>query len=252
LSCGGFSYGSTEDYSISIQSLYACDLGAMSWDYPAMSSNDLTATEAVMITVVNVGTAAQSNFTVWYSLDNGVTQTTELVTTSVPSGVTYQHTFAANANFSTPGTFDCEFGVTLACDSNALNDSQALQVVNATSVSTFPYFQNFEAANFWQAGGAGSWAEGTPSANVINAAYSGTTSWATNLTGNHSANEYSWVESPFFNLSTLTAPVVEFKMWYEIHTAYADGLPSVYHRWWCYLAACWYWFGCFNRRSKRR
>jgi parallel beta-helix repeat protein len=227
LACGTFSYGSTEDYTVSIQSLFACDLAVLSWDLPLIQSNDLTAAETVMVTIKNVGTAAQSNFSVWYSIDGGVSQTTELVTMSLPSGTTYQHTFAATANFSVTGVYDCEFGVTLACDSFLLNNATALQVTNASSITSFPYFQNFETPNFWLAVN-GSWEQGTPSAPTINTAYSGSTVWATTLAGAYGNNEYSIVESPFFNFSSLTAPVVEFKMWHEIQLGNTDGAAFQY------------------------
>ncbi len=227
-SCASYSYGETEDYSISIMSPYDCDLMAISWDTPLLSSNDLTAAETVMVTVKNVGTLAQSNFNVAYSIDGGTTFVTELVTTSLPANTSYQHTFATPADFSVPGIFDCEFNVSLACDSNTTNDAMQVQVTNASSIATFPYFQNFEAANFWQIGGGGSWAQGIPDANVINSAYSGVNAMVTNLTGNYSSNEYSWVESPFFNMTTLSAPVVEFKMWYETQGSYTDGVALQY------------------------
>ena len=98
------------------------------------------------------------------------------------------------------------------------------------TITTFPYFQDFESGSgSWTSGGtASSWAYGTPAASVINSAFSGTNVWTTNLTGNYNSSELSWVESPLFNFSTLSNPVIEFKMWYELQTPYLDGVCLQY------------------------
>src|SRR5688572_1197725 len=87
-----------------------------------------------------------------------------------------------------------------------------------TTISTYPYFENFDgaAATGWTSAGTNnSWAIGKPAKSVINTAYSGTKSWVTNLTGNYSANEQSFVASPCFNMTSLTLPVVEMKIWWN-------------------------------------
>lgn len=58
---------------------------------------------------------------------------------------------------------------------------------------------------------------------TINSSYSAPNVWATNLTGNYANSEVSWIQSPEFNFTGLTAPIVEFKMWYIIQTTYTDG-----------------------------
>src|SRR6478735_7816897 len=88
----------------------------------------------------------------------------------------------------------------------------------STTISTYPYLQNFEGATApgWFSGGTSStWALGTPAKTVINSAASGTKAWVTGLTGNYSISEQSFVESPCFNMSTLVLPVVELKVWWE-------------------------------------
>ncbi|MBK0401888.1 T9SS type A sorting domain-containing protein [Adhaeribacter sp. BT258] len=86
-----------------------------------------------------------------------------------------------------------------------------------STISSYPYYQNFEAgAGGWTSGGNNSsWALGQPNKLVINSAASGTKSWATNLSGNYNANEQSFVESPCFNTNSLTQPVVEMKIWWN-------------------------------------
>lgn len=223
------SSGNKPQMKLTFSPLYDCDLKADSWDAPGLFSSDLTAAESVTVTVRNVGNVAQSGYNVAYSIDNGTTWVTETISATLPAASTYQHTFATTADFSLSGDYDCLFSVSLACDSNATNDQLAVTVNNASSVTSFPYFQNFESTQQWVAGGtASSWALGVPSASVINSAASPVNCWTTNLTGNYNSNEYSWVESPFFNLSSLTAPVIEFKMWYDIQTGFSDGAALQY------------------------
>lgn len=91
-------------------------------------------------------------------------------------------------------------------------------------ITTFPYFENFDGTSTWTSGGtASTWALGTPTTTDINSAFSSPNAWVTNLTGNYASNELSYVQSPVFNFTGLTAPVVEFKMNYVIQNAYTDG-----------------------------
>ena len=93
-------------------------------------------------------------------------------------------------------------------------------------ITSYPYSEDFEAGNGgWEAtnGATGTWALGTPSASIINSAASGTKAWATNLSGNYNASENSFVKSPVFDLSTLTAPSIEFSVWWNSEFSW-DGM----------------------------
>src|SRR6478736_2255918 len=87
-----------------------------------------------------------------------------------------------------------------------------------TTISSFPYFENFDGAGLagWTNGGTNaSWNLGKPTKSIINSTASGAKCWVTSLTGNYSSNEQSFVESPCFNMSTLVLPVVEMKIWWN-------------------------------------
>ncbi|MGB6269930.1 MAG: hypothetical protein WBF67_13065, partial [Olleya sp.] len=87
-----------------------------------------------------------------------------------------------------------------------------------SQITTYPYLEDFEAGDGgWIADNTtnGTWALGTPAATVINSAASGANSWATNLVGNYNNGDSSFVTSPVFDLSTLTAPSIEFSIWWE-------------------------------------
>ncbi|MBK0404925.1 immune inhibitor A, partial [Adhaeribacter sp. BT258] len=86
-----------------------------------------------------------------------------------------------------------------------------------TPISTFPYFENFEASNgSWTSGGSNSsWAWGTPAKPTIIGAASGTKAWVTNLAGTYNSSEASAVTSPCFNFSTLVQPIFQAKIWWS-------------------------------------
>jgi hypothetical protein len=96
----------------------------------------------------------------------------------------------------------------------------------SAQITTFPYFQDFEASNgsFTHAiyGSVDDWAWGHPTAGV-SAAHSGQKCWATNLTGSYNNNNDCALITPSMNFSTLTHPVVTFWMAYESEV-YWDGM----------------------------
>lgn len=100
-----------------------------------------------------------------------------------------------------------------------------------STISSFPYFENFELSNGnWTAGGnASSWAWGLPVKPVINAGSGSTKGWITgglNSPG-YNNNENSWLQSPCFNLAALTNPYIKFKVFWETEKKY-DGASFQY------------------------
>ena len=87
------------------------------------------------------------------------------------------------------------------------------------TVSNFPFREDFESTNGnWIAGGVSSdWKWGAPSKPVINAAASGLKCWMTgelNRTG-YAGGQHAWLQSPCFNFTNLSNPLVVFKVFWE-------------------------------------
>jgi gliding motility-associated-like protein len=101
----------------------------------------------------------------------------------------------------------------------------------STTISSFPYVQDFETSSGnWTGGGTNnSWAWGTPVKPTISSAGSGSKCWVTGgLTGSsYNSCERSYVESPCFNFTSLTKPVVTFKILWECENKF-DGLTFQY------------------------
>jgi hypothetical protein len=84
-------------------------------------------------------------------------------------------------------------------------------------VSSFPYTQNFDLPGVtgWVSGsvtGTNDWVVGTPAKTQINAAYSAPNCWITKTSGSYSGNTDIYVESPQFDLTSVTTdPVIRFR-----------------------------------------
>lgn len=90
-------------------------------------------------------------------------------------------------------------------------------------VSSYPYNEDFEnGANGWIAGSLlsnpmGSWALGDPSGKaVLHHAHSGVNCWTTNLLGNTTTGERSFLESPDFDFSNLLLPKLSLWMQHSL------------------------------------
>lgn len=99
-------------------------------------------------------------------------------------------------------------------------------------ISSFPYAEDFEAGNGqsdaggWTSGGTNSsWVLGylnpyfLPSQAPLTYAPFGDHAWVTHSYGNYNNNENSWVQSPVFDLSSLTTPHIQLKIWYDCQTS---------------------------------
>jgi len=100
----------------------------------------------------------------------------------------------------------------------------------ATPINSFPYSQDFEISDGgWVTGTssatvASDWEWGSPAKTVITGAASGTKCWiAGGLTKtSYNNGERSWLQSPCFDISSLSNPEISFKAFWETERRY-DG-----------------------------
>ncbi len=183
----------------------------------------LTSQELVTVILTNRGTASQSNIpvTVTFTRPGGGTQTlTRVVAGPVGSGVSVPVFFTQQQDLSARGCYNFQAYATLATDEVRPNDTVRIEVCNLliAVTPTTPYQQTFEAAGHgWSQRGGGRWALGTPAKSNIQGAASGNRAWVSAGLGTnrYSVTENSSVVSPCFDISSLTNPVVELKIWYE-------------------------------------
>ncbi len=185
--------------------------------------------DTVRVEVINFGTAAQSAVPLSYTINGGAPVNGTLAGPINP-GDTVIYTFPTLANLSTPGAYVIRAYPSQPNDADFTNDTSRKTVNNIPVISTFPYVQGWENGNGgWVAGGESStWALGTPTtAGGVAAAYNGSNAWLTNLTGNYNPSERSFIESPCFDLSSLSNVRVRLGVFWETEGAY-DGLNMQY------------------------
>ena len=192
------------------------DIQLVSIDTPYAVSCGLDATVPVMVTVRNTSNAVINNIPVVLKVDGNIIATEAIIT--IPASSAIQYTFTATADLSAVGDHNIEVWVALITDNYRENDTARAVINNLPMVTTFPYLQNFELGNgSWYAGGARtSWEYGTPVSPKINRAASGSKAWKTRIAGYYNDAEYSYLYSPCFNISGMTAPTLSLSIAMDI------------------------------------
>ncbi len=192
------------------------DIQLVSVDTPYTVSCGLSAAVPVKVTVRNTSNAIINNIPITLKVD-GVVIANETIT-SIAASSSVQYTFTATANLTTSGNHIIEVWSALATDTYNQNDTVSSTVNNLPLVSSFPYLQNFETNNgSWYTGGLlSSWEYGTPISPKINRAASGSKAWKTRIAGYYNDNEFSYLYSPCFDISTMTNPTLSFSVAMDI------------------------------------
>jgi len=94
-------------------------------------------------------------------------------------------------------------------------------------INVFPFLEDFEAGQGgWISGGGNSdWTWGTPAKTRINSAGSGNSCWISGGLSNPSYNggQKSWIQSPCFDFSNLSRPLVKFMVFWDTERQYDGG-----------------------------
>lgn len=197
------------------------DIGMLAINSPDKTGCGLSANEPVSIKVKNYQNAALNNIQVSYRVNNGpvVTETIPLLAASRDT----DYVFIQRADLSAYTDYKLDVWAKYSSDNYSSNDSILSYTFHGSPViSTYPYYQDFETSNgnFYTYGTNGTWQWGTPAKSIINKAASGNRAWSTNLNGNYSDYETSYLVTPCFNLSGLTNPVLSFSHIYEVEEDY--------------------------------
>ncbi len=178
----------------------------------------------ISVTVVNTG---QNNIVAGDTLifSYGSVIENYILPADMLSGDTLVYTFTT-AYTPVSGSNSVTVTATYSMDSFAGDNTYSFNFVARPQITQFPYMEDFEnGTGGWVEDNTnnGTWAFGTPNNGTIVGANSGGNAWGTgNLTGNYNNNEYSWVESPCFDLSQLCNPVIELAI--NVHSEYSwDG-----------------------------
>ncbi|MDD2942788.1 MAG: carboxypeptidase regulatory-like domain-containing protein [bacterium] len=171
----------------------------------------------------NVGLSSESGFQVWYQLDGGA-KVYEAISGTLLQSSAATHTFSSGIDRSNPGSHSISYGVELAGDEDISNDSDNTALTVYAPLA--PGLETFESGpGYWGSGGVNNtWDFGTPTKSAPNSAASGVNAWISgSLNGSYANNEMSYVDSPCFDLSSLTDPYVKLSLWQNTES-YHDGM----------------------------
>ncbi|HRZ41477.1 MAG TPA: GEVED domain-containing protein [Bacteroidales bacterium] len=217
--CGTYTWGETEDYMVTISPQANCDAGVIAILQPTATAA-AGATVPVYAKFMNFGsdTIQPGNLSIATKLNNGTPVVTPYPNALPPMAIDSMLLPSITVNLGNNSL--CVYSV-LACDSVLFNNEQCMGVFGEF-VTAVPYFDDFDANNYWQKPASSvNWQYGTPAANIINSAYSGTKSWVTNLTGDYSNNANDYIVSPGFNFSALGITdtiTLSFYHWMDVQT----------------------------------
>ncbi|PKV48491.1 putative secreted protein (Por secretion system target) [Aquimarina sp. MAR_2010_214] len=104
-----------------LNNLFSVDVGAAELISPAPDSGVTVSEEAIVITLYNYGSTAQTNIPVFYTLNNGA-RVEEVFTGTLQPQTEVSYTFTTLADVTGTGTFQFQLGTALTADENAEND----------------------------------------------------------------------------------------------------------------------------------
>jgi hypothetical protein len=203
------------------------DIGVLSLAAPVLSGVcNLSSAEIISVKVRNYSNAVASNVPVSYSINGGAAVTENIPSINGFDSVIYS--FTHKADLSADQGYTLQTWTAFPGDNYSSNDTlPVVQFQTGPLIDSFPYLQGFETDNghWYTAGVNDDWQWGTPAKTIINRAANGAKCWVTNLTGNYSDNELSYLYSPCFDLSSLHSPVLSFSHIFQME----DDCDCDYH-----------------------
>ena len=185
----------------------------------------LSNAEKITVLIKNYGNDTLQNIPVTYAVNQDTV--TEIVNRLAPKD-SLQYTFIKTSDMSVYQSYHIKTWVSNPTDNYRNNDSSGDYTIQTSPlISQYPYLEGFENNNgYWYTGGQNtSWQWGRPAKTVIHKVANGTKAWVTSLAGNYNDNEYSFLYSPCFDLTSMTKPVLSFSHIFQTE----DGCNCDFH-----------------------
>jgi len=183
--------------------------------------------QTVTIAVYNWSCNVLTNVPVTCEITGAITTTlTGLIPGPLPIADTVHFTFPVTFDMTGVGTYNFEAYTALGIDANTANDTLTSSIpVTQLKVSTFPYLEDFEADDgYWIPGStlAGNYFEWNPLPGAYLGGPMGNGSSWRMVTDGTSAYKDLWIESPVFDFSKNTRPVLSFDLQYDLAYDWCD------------------------------
>ncbi len=217
---GGGDGVSIDDFCVTVPC--ANDLGLFAAQ-SVNAANGITmaagSTDSIQVTIHNYGTATQSTFVVWYSINGGTPVSATYTGAAIPPNGNV--TFIIPSTYTVPTSqFNITGWVALPGDCEPANDTAHSTAVGVpTLVIDFnnPYCDDFESGNIgWTSsvdvgGDPGSvWELGAPNFGATNTTHSGTNAWDVNLNTQYTNDAIAVLTSPILDLTNAVDTKVDF------------------------------------------
>ena len=231
-----YNFGEAEDYTIQIPAAGPYDLGVT--DINGLETSCGLGLTPINVTITNLGTEPSGDFDVAYVVTNPILGVLPAVVQAytgpdIPSFGSVSFTFAVSANLSNIGEYTIEAYTIYDLDVEPLDDASDVTFTSVPTISTFPYYQEFEEGpSGWMSGGVlSTWELGDPAGFAIDGPPPATpgsiNSWTTELDDYYNLNEKSYVVSPCLDFSSLILPYIEFDLNYDTQL-FDDGAKMQY------------------------
>ncbi len=170
--------------------------------------------QAIAIKLKNTTSASLTDIPVSYRINNNAV-VTELIP-SIAANSELNYTFNTPFNIPIAGEYTLSAWVAYPSDNFSVNDSILNYKIRTNPIiSSYPYLEKFEDNNggWFTMSPYSSWTWGSTdpiARTLITSSANGNKSWFTTLSGGYFHNEFSYLYSPCFNLSSLNNPVLSF------------------------------------------
>lgn len=186
------------------------------------SSCDLDSSESIGIKITNLGTDTLNNIPVSFEVKGNPLHYDTILMKIAPNS-TFDFYFDEPIHLANEQLYEIECRIYLSSDNDLTNNTLNDEVVHFSIQNNFPFQTSWENGNngFYALENT-SFDLGIPAGNLIDTASNGQNAWVTNLLGNYQNNENGFVQSPCFDFSNLSFPVLEMDIWWDIETNF-DG-----------------------------
>lgn len=202
------------------------DVGVTAFVEPVDQGCLYSATQNVTVEVFNYSCQPETNVPISCDVTGALTTTlTGTVPGPIPANGSVTYTFPTTINMTAVGTYDFTSYTQLPTDIKNDNDTSTLTIdVTQITISTFPYTEDFNSGNgSWLPSGGAPPLNGNRNFVLGNIPYlngpqgQGDSYFVETTTTNNGT--WIWVESPVFDLSTLTNPTFEMDIKHQLHNS---------------------------------